>query len=464
MSVAPRTLVPFPTTTTTAAVAFSGQLDGTPRRVPIHVRAAFVQTSACHSMSAPSAPTPFPGLSAPFRVVRALDDADAEVFDEASCRALLESAGANETASYEMWAAVCTASTGVDTVTGVDTGVEKVTKRQLLTSLCHFPGESFADGFREAARGVNDEAEAAAAGTPHFYDLDPEQVRAKRRETYEHSARRRDVCLGDLNFASWVPSGAGAGAPAAAPRAVYLLFHGGGWVFGDAAGQNDTRLEQMCEELGVVILVPDYRKAPEHPYPEPLDDCEAAASWAEAHAIQHFGLSAAAPLLIGGESAGGNLCAAVLLRRKAMHDRAGTQLPWRLANLVYGIFDVAGSPSVAAFGDRRLVETARDVQYFGDCYCPDPALRLKPDVSPLHGDLTGMPPAVFTVGTEDALVDDTLLMYERWVGAGSVAWLDVWPEAPHGVGHFGIHGMTPLGLACRARIHAHIARFLDGCS
>ena len=44
---------------------------------------------------------------------------------------------------------------------------------------------------------------------------------------------------------------------------------------GDAAGQNDARLEAMCEELGLVVLVPDYRKAPEHPYPAPLDDCEA---------------------------------------------------------------------------------------------------------------------------------------------------------------------------------------------
>ena len=73
--------------------------------------------------------------------------------------------------------------------------------------------------------------------------------------------------------------------------------------------------------------------------------------------------------------------------------------PWHLANLVYGIFDVAGTPSVEAFGDRRLVETARDVQYFGDCYCADIALRRESsDVSPLRGDLRGMPPAVFTAG------------------------------------------------------------------
>jgi hypothetical protein len=74
---------------------------------------------------------------------------------------------------------------------------------------------------------------------------------------------------------------------------------------------------------------------------------------------------------------GGNLCAAVLLRRRDLHAAAAkiaktttTTFPWRFVNLVYGIFDVAETPSVEAFGDRRLVETAKDVQYFGDCYCP----------------------------------------------------------------------------------------------
>ena len=106
------------------------------------------------------------------------------------------------------------------------------------------------------------------------------------------------------------------------PRAVYLLFHGGGWVFGDARGLNDERLERMANELRVVVVVPDYRKAPEHPFPAPLDDCEAAAVWCETRARAHFGLDASAPLLIGGESAGANLCAATLLRRSAKAKRS----------------------------------------------------------------------------------------------------------------------------------------------
>ena len=81
-----------------------------------------------------------------------------------------------------------------------------------------------------------------------------------------------------IRSALWRPSGSRA---PGGPRAVYLLFHGGGWIFGDAAGLNDERLEEMAETLGIVVLVPEYRKAPENPYPAALDDCDAAAAWCE---------------------------------------------------------------------------------------------------------------------------------------------------------------------------------------
>ena len=239
-------------------------------------------------------------------------------------------------------------------------------------------------------------------------------------------------------------------------------------MFGDAAGQNDERLERMAANLGVVVMVPDYRKAPENPYPAALEDCESAARWCEANAAAHFDMheQAGGTLIMGGESAGANLCASVLQRRRRAHDAMSpsSEFPWRFTNLVYGIFDLAGTPSVSAFGERRLVETAEDLRYFARCYCPDEAARGAADASPLLGDLRGMPPAAFTVGTEDALLDDTLLMREAWLAAGVEATLDVWPEGPHGVGHFGPHATTQLGLACRDRVHERIATVLDARS
>lgn len=398
--------------------------------------------------------------------MRAIDASPAESFDEASCRALV----GDDAFDPEAWSEAKKDASGA------------VRKEDLLRTF-GWPDEIFDGraGSRADARAVNAAAESAAAGTPHFYELDPETTRRNRRALYVHSPRREslDVSGADgrpVRFALWRPSQTRS---PRGPRAVYLLFHGGGWVFGDAAGLNDERLEEMAETLGVVVLVPEYRKAPENPYPAPLDDCDAAAAWCEANAVEHF-RCATDTLMMGGESAGGNLCAATLLRRKAAHDArakaegedadttgtAGTMtsadsFPWSFVNLVYGIYDVDGTPSVAAFGERRLVETARDLAYFADCYCPETTARGNPDVSPLFGDWDGwMPPAAFTVGAEDALVDDTLLLREKWRAAGCASTLDVWPEGPHGVGHFGVHAATDLGSACRRKILDRFRAFL----
>ena len=336
---------------------------------------------------------------------------------------------------------------------------------------------------RAAAAAVNAAVEAESAGTPKHHELDPETARAQRRAAYVHSETRESLTATDpetgreIRFAFWRPSAPKPDGPdgekhespwSNGPRGIYLLFHGGGFVFGDAAGQNDERLERMAANLGVVVMVPDYRKAPENPYPAALEDCESAARWCEANAAAHFDMheQAGGTLIMSGESAGANLCASVLQRRRRAHDSTSpsSEFPWRFANLVYGIFDLAGTPSVSAFGERRLVETAEDLRYFARCYCPDEAARGAADASPLLGDLRGMPPAAFTVGTEDALLDDTLLMREAWLAAGVEATLDVWPEGPHGVGHFGPHATTQLGLACRDRVHERIATVLDARS
>ena len=404
-----------------------------------------------------------------------IDASESSSVDEAECRLLF-----GDAFDEEMWRSAPKDDAG------------RVTKRTLLQHL-GWPSEVFdgRSGTREEARAVNDAAETAARGTPHFYELSPDAARDARRASYVHSAVREDFEVSDagddetraISFAAWRPRETTSGdaretvaSPLVKPRALYLLFHGGGWVFGDARGLNDERLERMANELRVVVVVPDYRKAPEHGFPKPLDDCEAAAAWCEKRARSHFGLDESAPLLIGGESAGGNLCAATLLRRSAKA-RAKAFLPtqpktesrrpenrntkWAFANLVYGIYDVAGTPSARRFGDRRLVETSEDLRYFADCYCPDVASRTEPEVSPLFGDVARLPPAAFVVGTEDALVDDTVLMFEKWRAAGNEATLDVWPEGPHGVGHFGVHATTKLGMACRAKVHERIGAFLD---
>lgn len=213
-------------------------------------------------------------------------------------------------------------------------------------------------------------------------------------------------------------------APSQPARGVYLHIHGGGWVLG-AAEQQDPMLEHIADSTGLACVSVEYRLAPEDPYPAGPDDCEAAAAWLLQHAKAEFGSDA---LTIGGESAGGHLSAVTILR---MRDRYG-YTGWRGANLVYGVFDLSMTPSQVQFGNRRLVLRTIDMQQFYNAFLPTITERRQPDISPLYADLKGLCPALFTVGTQDALLDDTLFMHARWIAAGNEADLEIYPGGAHG--------------------------------
>ncbi len=210
----------------------------------------------------------------------------------------------------------------------------------------------------------------------------------------------------------------------ASPRGVYLHIHGGGWVLGGADMQ-DPMLERIADNTGLAVVSVEYRLAPEFPYPAGPDDCEQAAVWLVQNAVREFGSDV---LTIGGESAGGHLSAVTLLRLRDRYGFTG----FRGANLVYGAFDLSMTPSQMAFGDTRLVLRTIDMQQFYNAFLPTLTDRRVPDVSPLYADLKGLCPALFSVGTVDALLDDTLFMHGRWIAAGNPAELAVYPGGAHG--------------------------------
>lgn len=207
-------------------------------------------------------------------------------------------------------------------------------------------------------------------------------------------------------------------------RGVYLHLHGGGWVLGSAE-QQDPMLERIADNTGLAVVSVEYRLAPEHPFPAGPDDCESAAAWLVKNAKAEFGSDV---LTIGGESAGGHLAALTLLRMRDRYGYAG----FRGANLVYGVFDLSMTPSQRAFGNRRLVLRTIDMQQFYNAFLPTVTDRQAPHISPLYADLAGLCPALFTIGTQDALVDDTLFMHARWIAAGNEAELAVYPGGAHG--------------------------------
>ena len=204
---------------------------------------------------------------------------------------------------------------------------------------------------------------------------------------------------------------------------VYLHFHGGGWAQG-ASDLQDPRLEKVARECEVAVISVDYRLAPEHPYPAGPDDAEAAAVWLAKNATAEFGTD---NLVIGGESAGAHLAAVSLLR---LRDRHGLSGAYRGANLLYGAYDLTSTPSVRAWGERYVVLSEPYINWCLDMFVAAEK-RTDPDVSPLYANLAGLPPALFSVGTVDPLLDDTLFMYARWLAAGNEAALEVHPGLPH---------------------------------
>lgn len=190
---------------------------------------------------------------------------------------------------------------------------------------------------------------------------------------------------------------------------VYLYFHGGGWVMGSAAG-NDERLEGIAREAGVAVVSVDYRLAPEHPYPAPADDSEAAAQWLVKHAKTEFGTER---IVIGGPSAGAHLAATTVLRMRDRHGYTG----FSGAVYVYGFFDLSLTPSAREFGNRPLVLNTPLCRWFADAFSAG-ADVTNPDISPIRADLSDHPPALIVVGTLDPLLDDSLLMADRLIEAG----------------------------------------------
>jgi acetyl esterase len=205
-------------------------------------------------------------------------------------------------------------------------------------------------------------------------------------------------------------------------QGVYLHLHGGGWTLG-GAHHTDVLLERLAKDAQLAAVSVEYRLAPEDPYPAGPDDCEAAALWLIEHAQTEFGSDR---LVIGGESAGGHLAANMLVRLRDKHGYTG----FKGANLTFGAFDLSGTPSQRS-SEPFLVLDTRAMEWFYDQYVPAER-RREPDVSPLYADLRDLPPALFTIGTADPLLDDSLFMYSRWIAAGNEAELAVYPGAVHG--------------------------------
>lgn len=208
----------------------------------------------------------------------------------------------------------------------------------------------------------------------------------------------------DLPVRVYYPEGDG-------PFPAYVLYHGSGWTIAnlDVA---DVPARAFVNRSGCAVVAVNYRKAPEHPFPAPLEDCYAALCWTVANA-EDLGLD---PGRIGvtGDSAGGNLAAAVCLKARDDH---GPSIAHQL--LVYPVTDHSfDTPSYQENAEGYLLER-QSMEWFWGHYLADPADGDHPYASPLRApDLAGLPPAFVVTAGFDPLRDEGERYADRLREAG----------------------------------------------
>lgn len=181
------------------------------------------------------------------------------------------------------------------------------------------------------------------------------------------------------------------------PRAAILFLHGGGWVIG-TLDESDALARTLAQKADALVLSVDYRLAPEHRYPTALDDAWEALRWAEAHlADRGDGL----PLVLLGESAGGNLAAVVVQRA------ASTNGPAIAAQvLVYPVTDCDFDRESYVDPENQLMLNREAMIWFWDHYA-DSTVRTSPGASPIRAeDLSGLPPTIVLTAEHDPLRDE----------------------------------------------------------
>lgn len=188
--------------------------------------------------------------------------------------------------------------------------------------------------------------------------------------------------------------------PPQGARGVIVYLHGGGWVIG-TIDEYDTLARKLAERTSCAVVLVEYRLAPEHRYPVAVDDSWAGLVWAAENRADITG-RADAPLIVAGDSAGGNLSAVMAQRAK---DRGGPDLALQV--LVYPVTDASFDTGSYTAAENQLILTKEAMVWFWDHYAPDPARRAEPDASPLRAaSLAGLAPAVVLTAEHDVLRDE----------------------------------------------------------
>lgn len=242
----------------------------------------------------------------------------------------------------------------------------------------------------------------AAAGDPPMSRLTPEQNRERTAGLKELSGAPKPLAKvesrmipvegGEIELRLYTPAGAGS-------FPLFVYFHGGGWVIGDVETV-DTLCRNIAHESESVVASVNYRLAPEHKFPVPVEDCYAAVQWVAQHAHELNG--DASRLAVGGDSAGGNLAAVVSLLAK---ERKGHAIAYQV--LVYPVTQVGLETASYRENGEGYFLTADSMNWFFQQYLNAEEEKADVRVSPLLAeDLRGLPPALVITAEYDPLRDE----------------------------------------------------------
>ena len=257
--------------------------------------------------------------------------------------------------------------------------------------------------------------------TPSFgaVGFDLEELRlgmATRREPADPAVQGLRVEIGDIP-GEWVL------APGADPDVRLLYLHGGGFVSGSGAFYLPLAAH-ISAAAQCAVLLPDYRLAPEHPFPAGLEDCIQAHQWLTVWGPG--GAARAKATFIGGDSAGGGLTLSTLL---ALRDR---RLPFPRAGIALSPFAdlTLSGESIRSEAELDPIMHPRCLPDFVALYVADSEVRA-PLASPVFGDYTGLPPLLIQVGEHEVIRDDSVMVAEKARADGVEVTLEVWEGMFH---------------------------------
>lgn len=275
----------------------------------------------------------------------------------------------------------------------------------------------------------------AAAGMGDLSDLTPEQARALRLSPPPAQPTPVGAVEDRTIEASGEPLTLRIYRPAKIlSRGALVYFHGGGWVIGDLDSHDET-CRRLCAGAGLAVVAVHYRRAPETTYPGAAEDCYAATAWVAANATT-LGVDPGR-IAVGGDSAGGNLAAAVALMAR---DRGGPALRFQL--LIYPVTDADFERASYRENAEGYMLSRRAMQWFWDQYVPDLDQRREPYAAPLRAErLDRLPPALVQTAGFDPLRDEGEAYADALRAAGVPVQKTRYPGLIHGF--FGMQETVP---------------------